>query len=146
MKSLLLFPLLAISLFVASQNLVPGGTIVSFNLNKDVFAPDVKIGQSADFSVTQDVMIKGKVVIPANAKVRAAIVDVEKGGPHHPESRVKVQIYEVTASDGSIVELEDCFLFTMGDGGHKQRGALLLKGSGKNCVSKKTTSTGTQKF
>lgn len=137
MKTLLLLPLLTISLFVVSQNIVPGGTIISFTLNKDIFAPDVKIGQSADFSVTQDVMIKGKVVIPANAKVRAAIVDVEKGGPHHSESRVKVQIYEVTASDGSIVQLEDCFLFTMGDGGHRQRGALLLKGSGKNCIVKR---------
>ena len=145
MRILLFVTLLTVSFFCNAQSSVPGGTVVAFTLNKDVFAPDVKLGQSADFTVTQDVLVKGKVVIPANAKVRAAVVDVEKGGPHHSESRIKVQIYEVTASDGSLVEMEDCFLFTMGDGGHKQRGALLLKGSGKNCVTKKTASS-TQKF
>lgn len=137
MKGLLLFPLLTISLFVASQSLVPGGTQVSLVLNKDIFAPDVKIGEAAAFSVSQDVIIKGKVVIPANAKVRATIVDVAKGGPHQGESRLKVQIYDVVAVDGSTVTLDDCYVFTMGDGGHKQRGALLLKGIGKNCIAKK---------
>lgn len=141
MRILLFTFLLGASLCSYAQSIVPGGTIVAFTLNKDVFAPNVKVGDPADFSVTQDVMIKGKVVIPANGKVRAAVVDVEKGGPHRPESRVKVQIYEVTAADGTLVELEDCFSFVMGDGGHKQRGALLLKGTGKNCVTKKTAST-----
>lgn len=116
---------------------MPGGTVVSLNLNKDVFAPTTKLGEAVDFTVSQDVLVKGKVVIPANAKVRAAVVDVNKGGPHQGESRLKVQIYDVMAMDGTTVVLDDCYMFIMGDGGHKQRGALLLKGSGKNCVVKK---------
>ena len=137
MKGLLLLPLLTISLFVASQSIVPGGTVVALSLNKDVFAPNVKVGEAADFVVQQDVKVGGKVVIPANAKVRAAVVEASKGGPHQGESRLKVQIYDVMAMDGSTVVLDDCFVFTMGDGGHKQRGALLLKGIGKNCLVKK---------
>ena len=129
--------LLAVSLCSNSQSIVPGGTVVSLNLNKDVFAPTTKLGEAVDFTVSQDVLVKGKVVIPANAKVRAAVVDVNKGGPHQGESRLKVQIYDVMAMDGTTVVLDDCYMFIMGDGGHKQRGALLLKGSGKNCVVKK---------
>jgi len=120
-----------------SQSIVPGGTVVSLTLNKDVFAPTTKLGEVVDITVSQDVLIKGKVVIPANAKVRAAVVDVNKGGPHQGESRLKVQIYDVMAMDGTTVVLDDCYMFIMGDGGHKQRGALLLKGSGKNCVVKR---------
>lgn len=120
----------------SAQNSVPSGTIVSLSLTKDVFAPDTKIGAPADFVVLQDVSVKGKVLIPKGAKVRAAVVDVNKGGPHKGESSVKVQIYDVMAMDGSTVVLDDCYVFTMGDGGHKQRGALLLKGIGKNCVVK----------
>ncbi len=138
MKSLLLLPFVTLSLFVASQSIVPGGTIVSFKLTKEIFAPKAKVGEPANFIVSQDVMVSGKVVIPANTKVRATIIDVNKGGPHQPESRLKVQIYDVKATDGSTVVLDDCFVFTMGDGGHKQRGALLIEGIGKNCVTKKT--------
>ena len=137
MKSLLILPLLVVSFFTYSQSLVPGGTQISFVLNKDIFAPDVNVGEAESFSVSQEVMLKGKVVIPANAKVRATITEVAKGGPHQGESRLKVQIYDVVAADGSTVTLDDCYVFTMGDGGHKQRGALLLKGIGKNCIVKK---------
>lgn len=136
-KSLLLFPLLFISLFVVSQNMVPGGTIVSITLNKDVFAPDVKIGDPADFTVLQDVMVGGKVVIPAHSKARATVIETTKSGPHHGEGSLKVQIYDVKAVDGSTVTFDDCFVFTTGDGGHKQRGSLLVKGIGKNCVTKR---------
>lgn len=137
MKSLLLFPLLTISLFVASQSIVPGGTIVSLTLNKDVFAPSVKIGDPADFSVLQDVIVGGKVVIPANSQVRAKVIEATKSGPHHGEGSLKVQIYDVKAVDGSTVTFDDCFAFTVGDQSRKQHGALLVKGIGKNCVTKR---------
>ncbi|HLP51057.1 MAG TPA: hypothetical protein VK154_09260 [Chitinophagales bacterium] len=137
MKTLFfVFTLLVVSFSAAAQNSVPSGTIVSLSLNKDVFAPETKLGAPADFVVLQDVIVKGTVLIPKGAKVRAAVVDVNKGGPHQGESRVKVQIYDVMAMDGSTVVLDNCYVFTMGDGGHKQRGALLLKGIGKNCIVK----------
>lgn len=135
-RSIFLVITLVISLSAASQNIVPSGTLVSFSLTKELFAPDCKIGQVAEFVVLQDVLVKGKVVIPTNAKVRAAVVDVNKGGPHQGESRIKVQIYDVTAADGSTIVLDDCYVFVMGDGGHKQRGALIVKGTGKNCLTK----------
>ncbi len=120
----------------SAQKTVPSGTIVSLSLNKDIFAPDTKVGEAADFFVLQDVIVKGQVVIPAKTKVRATVVDVNKGGPHQGESRLKVQIYDLTAADGSTVTLDDCYVLIIGDGGHKQRGALLVKGVGKNCIVK----------
>ena len=141
----MLLLLITASLFVASQSIVPSGTIVSFTLDKEIFAPKVKVGEPADFIVSQDVMVNGKVVIPANTKTRATIVEVNKGGPHQPESSLKVQIYDVKTADGSTVTLDDCFVFTLGDGGHKQRGALLIKGIGKNCVTKKMESINNEK-
>jgi hypothetical protein len=135
-KILFFVSLLSITLLGSAQKLVPTGTMVTLTLNKDVFAPAVKVGEAADFVVLQDVTVKGKVVIPAKAKVRAAVVDVNKGGPHQGDSRVKVQIYDVMAMDGSTVGLDDCYILVTGDGGHKQHGALILKGIGKNCLTK----------
>lgn len=140
MKTLFLVCLLTVSFWATAQNSVPSGTIVSLSLNKELFAPDTKLGAAAEFVVLQDVVVKGKVLIPANAKVRASVVDVNKGGPHQGESRIKVQIYDVVAADGSTVIFDDCYVLTMGDGGHKQRGALLVKGIGKNCVVKESKS------
>nr|MBP6730937.1 hypothetical protein [Chitinophagales bacterium] len=134
--TLFLAILLCVSLLGTAQSSVPSGTMVSLSLDKDIFAPDTKVGAPAAFSVLQEVIINGKVIIPKSAIVRAAVVEVEKGGPHHPPSKVKVQIYDVKAADGSTVVLDNCYVFTMGDGGHKQRGALLLKGIGKNCLVK----------
>lgn len=145
MKSFLILPFISISLFIASQSTVPVGTVVSFTLNKEIYSPKVKVGDPADFVVSQDVVVNGKVVIPANTKAKAKILEVANGGPHQGEAKLKVQIYEVQAVDGSTITLDDCFVFTVGDGGHKQRGALLIQGIGKNCLTKKTESINNEK-
>lgn len=136
MRTLFFALFLGMALIGKAQTSVPSGTIVALSLDKDIFAPDSKIGDPAKFSVVQEVSVNGKVIIPKSAIVRASVVEVEKGGPHRPPSKVKVQIFDVKAADGSTITLDNCYVFTMGDGGHKQRGALLLKGVGKNCLVK----------
>ena len=126
--ALFLFPF-----FITHAQTIPEATTVSIILQSDVGANSFKKGDPAPFVVAEDVKINGKVVIPANAKVRAVVTLSTKSAPHRGEGELRVEILDVMAMDGSTVKLQDCWLFTTGANNLKKHEALIVKGTRKNC-------------
>ena len=117
---------------------LPDGTMIPMELTEDVSVFKYKQGASVPFVVSQDVKVDGKVVIPAQAKVRAVVTISKKPAPHEG-GELRVDIYDVMAMDGTTVKLADCWLFTTGAQNYNGKGALLRKGTRKNCNTIKST-------
>ena len=131
------FVFLLFSFFISHSQTIPEGTTVSMILQSDVGANSVKKGDPAPFVVAEDVKINGKVVIPANAKVRAVVTSSIKSGAHKGEGEVRIEILDVMAMDGSTVKLQDCWLYITGAQNLKKHEAIFIKGTRKNCATTK---------
>ncbi len=141
MKNLFTLAIVLISHFSFSQSdeiTIPQNTLVHIILNEDVREGKNKVGDAAKFVVAEDVVINNNVAIAKGALVHATITSSKRGD-------LRVDLYDVAAVDGTIIKLDDCWIFTTAAQNTKSHGALIIKGTRKNCVTpvsytiKKTT-------
>ncbi len=132
------FILLSCLFYTGFSQALPDGTMIPMELTEDVSVFKYKQGASVPFVVSQDVKIDGKVVIPAQAKVRAVVTISKKPAPHEG-GELRVDIYDVMAMDGTTVKLADCWIFTTAAQNYNGKGALLRKGTRKNCNTVRAT-------
>jgi hypothetical protein len=107
---------------------IPENTMVSMELSQDIREGKNKLGEAARFVVSQDVSIDGVVVISKGTVVHASITLAKRG-------ELRVDIYDVAATDGTVIKLRDCWIFTTAAQNLNSRGALIMKGTRKNCVT-----------
>ena len=72
--------LLVAAAAVSAQNTVPAGTDVIVTLNHAVSSKDAKVGDKVDGSVSDNVVVNGKTLIPKGAKANLSVVTVEASG------------------------------------------------------------------
>jgi hypothetical protein len=131
MKSILSLALLLSGFCSFSQTdeiTIPQNTLIPMELTQDVREGKNKLGEAVRFVVSQDVTIDGAVVIAKNSVVHATITTSKKGD-------LRVDLYDVSAADGTVVKLNDCWIFTTAAQNLNSRGALIMKGTKKNCVT-----------
>jgi hypothetical protein len=131
MKSLLTFAFAFASYLAFSQSdeiTIPENTMVPMELTQEIRERKNKLGEPARFVVSEDVKVNGTVVIAKNTLVHATITNAKRG-------ELKVDIYDVEAVDGTILKLNDCWLFTTFAQNYVSHGALFVKGTRKNCVT-----------
>ena len=129
MKSIgTLFLIFSINLcFAQSEEItIPESTLVPMELTQELKEGKNKVGEVAKFVVSKDVVVDGAVVISKNTVVRASVT-ISKN------RELRVDLSDVTAVDGSILKLSDCWIFTTAAQNLNSRGALLIKGTTKNC-------------
>jgi hypothetical protein len=131
MRSVLAIALLLASLFLHAQSdeiSIPQNTLVSLELTQDIREGKNKVGEAARFVVAQDVLVNDVVVISKGTLVHASITVSKRGD-------LRVDLYDVAAVDGTVVKLSDCWIFTTAAQNLNSRGALIMKGTKKNCVT-----------
>src|SRR5687767_15161017 len=130
MKSAFTFILLLSSFFCFSQDeiVIPEHTQVAMELSSEVKEGKNKVGEAARFVVSEDIKVDGTVVIAKNTLVRATVTTSKRG-------ELRVDIYDVTAVDGTVIKLNDCWLFTTFAQNYISHGALFVKGTRKNCMT-----------
>ncbi len=126
--------LFAFSFFVtAAQGTVPEGTTVPMITKVELDVNNYKAGASVPFEVAEDVLVDGKVVIPAKAKVNAKVTRSSKSSARKGEGDFRIDFIDVMAMDGSTVKLNDCWLFTNGANNLKKHLPMFPAGTRKNC-------------
>lgn len=124
-----LFSLMAV-FFIRAQS-VPPKTLISMivvkDFNKKIFE---STGGTGLFVVEKDVIVNGKTVISAKTPIA---VRIEKA----TRSDLKVVITEVKANDGSIVKIDDCWLYTSIDENltGKPKGPVIRQNTKKICYT-----------
>lgn len=67
----------------------PGaGTVIVAELSKPLDAGRLKVGDQVECVLLQDLLFKGKVVVPHNAKAWGHVTEVVRATKGHPESRL----------------------------------------------------------
>lgn len=110
----------------SSETTIPEGTQVSMILKTEIREGKNKTGESAQFVVENDVKVNGTTVISANTPIHATVTNSKN-------RELRVDIYDVKAVDGTVVKLNDCWIFTTASENLKSKGALLVAGVRKNC-------------
>lgn len=131
MKSILtvLFTFSAFFSFAQSDEItIPEKTQVPMESTQDLKEGKNKVGESAPFIVSQDVKVDGIVVISKGTPVRATVTTSKN-------RELRVDIYDVKALDGTVVKLNDCYVFTTAAQNYNGRGALIVKGTRKSCFN-----------
>lgn len=82
---------------------VPAGTPVMLRTAQAISPQNVKAGDPVSFTVADDVVVDGKVVIKAGSQAKGEVVKAEKRGILGKPDRVSVQITSVTAVDGKTL-------------------------------------------
>lgn len=130
MKSIFSFLFLAIgsSSFAQSDITIPEKTQVSMISTQDLKEGKNKTGEVAPFVVTDDVKVGGVVVVAKGAPVHATVTASKN-------RELRVDIYDVKAIDGTVIKLNDCYIYTTAAQNLNGRGALIIKGTRKSCFS-----------
>lgn len=121
--------LLAVSFLYAQS--VPPKTLINMIATQDFNEKTFKSGGGMGlFVVEKDVVVDGKTVISAKTPIN---VRLEKA----TRSDLKVVITEVKANDGSIVKIDDCWLYTSIDQNltGKPKGPVFRQNTKKLCYT-----------
>ena len=85
--------------------ILPGSTTVSLELNQHVSSYELETGHMLDFTVAQDVMVNGEVVIRTGAMAEGRVRSVKHPTQQSPFAEITIEVKSVTAVDGSRVNL-----------------------------------------
>ncbi len=78
----------------------PGiGTVIVAELTNSVGAKNAKVGERIECTVDQDLLYRGKVIIPRNAKVVGHVTEVEGATKEHPQSRLGLTFEKILLKD-----------------------------------------------
>jgi len=78
-------------------------TMLQTELAKTVDAKNAKPGDEVTARLTQDVLAKGKVILPRGSKVIGHVSEVQAHGKDHPESRLVVVFDKIAVKGGQEV-------------------------------------------
>lgn len=87
------------------QVTLPAETLIKVALNTTINSGEAQVGDKVVYRVTEDVMVDGRVVIPAGASSMATVTEVTSAGRLGRDGRVLVDFGEISSLDGTQIAL-----------------------------------------
>jgi hypothetical protein len=84
---------------------LPAETLVRISLLQSVNSGTTKVGDKVPYRVVDDVMVDGRMVIPAGTEAVATVTEVSSAGPLGRDGRIVIDFGRVASLDGTFVEL-----------------------------------------
>ena len=88
-----------------TTNIVKAGTVVNLQAIQTVKARDVEVGDDVKFRVTNNVVSKGEVVIPAGVIATGIVSEAKKSSLAGTKGKLSIDIKNLLLDDGTIVPL-----------------------------------------
>lgn len=85
---------------------LPAQTLVKIALTKTIDSATAQVGDKVVYRITEDVMVDGRVVIPAGTTSVATVTEVTAAGRLGKDGRVLIDFGTVLALDGTAVRLK----------------------------------------
>src|SRR4026208_1741887 len=84
---------------------VTEGTPINVVTVKEVTTKDAKPNDPVDFTVAEDLVINGQVVVRKGTPAIGSVINAEKGGYMGKSGKLAVQVESTTTSDGKPLKL-----------------------------------------
>lgn len=85
---------------------LPAETLVKVALTSTINSATAQVGDKVVYRVTEDVMVEGRVVVPAGTTSVATVTEVTAAGRLGKDGRVLVDFGQVPALDGTLIALD----------------------------------------
>ena len=136
---------LILPLLVHASGTVPNGTAVNVTLDQSISSKNAKVGQAVAGSISKDVVVNGKIVIPKGARAQLTVSSVQASGRLSTPAKLWLRLRSVTLNGKPYSLSTSSAGSTMGSkakhdtvfiGGGAAAGALIggLAGGGKGAV------------
>lgn len=128
-----------------AQGTIPAGTAINVTLDQSISSKDARAGQSVAGTVAQDVVVKGKTVIPKGASATLSVAAVQASGRLSTPGKLWLKLRKVEVNGKTYSLVTSAAGQTMGSkakrdtvfiGGGAGAGALIggLAGGGKGAA------------
>jgi uncharacterized protein DUF2846 len=84
---------------------VAEGTPINVTVAKEVTSKEAKPNDAVDFTVAEDLVINGQVVVRKGTPAVGSVINAEKGGYMGKSGKLAVQVESTTTSDGQKLKL-----------------------------------------
>lgn len=84
---------------------VTEGTPINVAVAKEVTSKEAKPNDPVDFTVTEDLVINGQVIVRKGTPAVGSVINAEKGGYMGKSGKLAVQVESTTTSDGKPLKL-----------------------------------------
>ncbi|NLM39348.1 MAG: hypothetical protein GX205_04775 [Firmicutes bacterium] len=84
---------------------LPAASLVKISLLTGVNSGTAKVGDQIPYRVVEDVVVDGRIVIPAGTESVAVVTEVSSAGRLGRDGRVVIDFGEIAAFDGTFVDL-----------------------------------------
>jgi hypothetical protein len=98
-----------------AETVLRAGTAIQLETVNRISSETVRVGQTVDFRVRQDVKVDGKTAIAAGTIARGQVVRAQKARGIGREGFVEIQLRSVEAVDGTEVFLSGGNVYAEGD-------------------------------
>lgn len=107
-----LFTILVIALLAAhiravpqDEIVVPEGTSINVAVAKEVTSKEAKPNDPVEFTVAEDLVINGQVIVRKGTPAIGSVINAEKGGYMGKSGKLAVQVESTTTTDGQPLKL-----------------------------------------
>src|ERR1041385_2917636 len=87
------------------QIVVTEGTPINVAVAKEVTSKQAKPNDPVDFTVVEDLVINGQVIVRKGTAATGSVINAEKGGYLGKSGKLAVQVESTTTSDGQRLKL-----------------------------------------
>src|SRR6185295_90920 len=84
---------------------VTEGTAINVSVAKEVTSKDAKPNDPVEFTVTEDLVINGQVIVRKGTPATGSVINAEKKGYMGKSGKLAVQVESTTTSDGRPLKL-----------------------------------------
>jgi hypothetical protein len=84
--------------FASAATTIPAGTSISVTTSQSVSSKSAKVGESVPGSVSRDVVVGGKVVIPKGSGARLVVASVQPSGRLSTPAKLWLRLRSVTVN------------------------------------------------
>lgn len=115
-KLLTLLSVISVCTYLQAQSKVTikGGTVVPVSAVNNVRAAEVEVGQNVDFKVVRDVIVDGKVAIPAGTIAKGQVYEAKRSTAFGTKGRLGIHLNYLNLPSGDMVNFTSSNIYIQG--------------------------------
>ena len=95
--------------------ILPAAAVIGLQVETSLTSERARVEDRVDARVSRDVMVAGRVAIPAGSRVVGSVTTVERGGKVKDQARLGIRFHTLVLADGTQVQLHTDPVYRLGE-------------------------------